>query len=270
MELPKAKIKAQSLDPKFMILFARPKTGKSTFCAALDNNLVLDLEDGYTALEAAKIVMTNNSTCIDEIKEVVRELHKEKVATGKKPYRFITIDNATRLEERVNKYAIQLYQDTPVGKNWGWLKDDKGVFVKDAQGNNVIDPKADIKSLAMGAGYAYIKQAIINVLNWLQPYCDTLILVCHTKDKNIQYNGVEMNEMSVDLLGKTADVLCGMSDAVGYMYRSVEGKTILSFKAGDNVIRGARNPKLSNKEFEVIQLNEAGDGVVVNTKCIFD
>lgn len=268
IELPKQRIKATSTNPKFMVLFARPKTGKSTFCASLEDNLILDLEDGYTALDAMKVVLTDNSTCIDDIKDVVRLLHKEKKETGKNPYRFITVDNATRLEERINKYAIQLYQETPVGKNWGYMKDANGMFVKDKDGNNIIDPKADIKSLAMGAGYAYIKQAIINVLQWLQSYCDTLILVCHTKDKNIAIAGSEMNEMSVDLLGKTGDVICGMADAVGYMYRNTAGETILSFKAGDNVIRGARAEHLRNMEFSVISVDK-DNKVVVNNSKIF-
>ena len=46
VELPTLKVKATRVNPKKIILFSNPKTGKSTAVAALENNLMLDLEDG--------------------------------------------------------------------------------------------------------------------------------------------------------------------------------------------------------------------------------
>ena len=263
--LPTQRIAATSQNPRFMVLFARPKTGKSTFCASLDNNLILDLENGYEALDAMKIVLTDNKTCIDDLKDVVKQLHAYKKQNGQNLYKYITIDNATRLEERINRYAIQLYRETNLGKNWGYLKDQYGQYILDKNGERQDDPKADIKSLDMGGGYTYIKKAICDVISWFQNYCETIILVCHTKDKNIQKAGSEMNEMSVDLLGKTGDVICSMADAVGFMYRDSEG-THLSFEAGDNVIRGARAEHLRNRDFVVITCDKDNKIVVDNSK----
>lgn len=49
--------------------------------------------------------------------------------------------------------------------------------------------------------------------------CDNFILIGHTKDKLINKNGEEMAEMSLDLVGALANIICGEADAVGYVYR---------------------------------------------------
>lgn len=76
-----------------------------------------------------------------------------------------------------------------------------------------------------------------------------------------------MSEMAVDLAGKSADIICGEADAVGYLYR--EGnRTYLSFEGGDNTIREARSPHLRGKKLIVAESNEDND-VVFNTSEVF-
>jgi hypothetical protein len=88
-----------------------------------------------------------------------------------------------------------------------------------------------------------------------KPLCDTLILVCHVKDKQIKKNSEEMSEMSVDLAGKTGDIICGEADAIGYVYR--DGKnTYVSFNGGDNTIREARPLHLRGKVFKVAESDD--------------
>lgn len=47
--------------------------------------------------------------------------------------------------------------------------------------------------------YLYFRKAIVEMINMFKPFCETLILVAHVKDKQIRVNGEEMSEMSVDL-----------------------------------------------------------------------
>ena len=82
----------------------RPKSGKSSIMASLDSNLIIDLEDGYRALSVMK-VKVNNAQEIFEVAQAISNKIKE---TGSMPYRFITIDNASRLEEFSLSYAAQL------------------------------------------------------------------------------------------------------------------------------------------------------------------
>ena len=53
--LPKEKIKAKVENPRFLILFGKPKAGKTTLVSRLDNNLIIDLEGGSEFLEALAI-----------------------------------------------------------------------------------------------------------------------------------------------------------------------------------------------------------------------
>ena len=50
--LPTGKIPAETQDPKYLILFGLPKVGKTTILSTLDNNLILDFEEGSTCVDA--------------------------------------------------------------------------------------------------------------------------------------------------------------------------------------------------------------------------
>mgnify|MGYP001020205287 FL=1 len=99
------------------------------------------------------------------------------------------------------------------------------------------------------------------------PYCETLILVCHVKDKQIRKESEEMSEMSLDLAGKTGDIIAGEADAIGYLYR--EGKaTYLSFDGSGNIIMEARPAHLRGKTFKVIEADKEGN-LKVDTTTLF-
>lgn len=218
--------------------------------ASLENNLILDLENGYRSLPVMKLQVRSARDFFD----VKSLLAKKASETGKVPYSFITIDNATRLEEMSLALAAQYYRGTPMGAGWGMLKDPKGMPIM-RDGKPVPDPKADVRMLPNGAGYTYLRKAVRDLIVMFEPYCDTLILVCHVKDKQIRKDGKEMNEMSVDLAGKTGDIICGEADAIGLVYR--EGnKTYISFEGGDDTIKEARPLHLRGRKFCVAESDE--------------
>jgi hypothetical protein len=253
--LPTERRKATDYNPRLMVLFGKPKCGKSTLMASLDSNLIIDLEDGYRALDVM-CVQARNASDIYQIKVAIEQKNHE---NGDKPfYRFITIDNATRLEEMSLMVAAGFYRKTPMGTNFGYKKDSIGNILMDANGKKVIDPKADVRQLANGAGYLYLRQAMKEMVNMFKPLCDTLILVCHVKDKQIKKNDEETTEMAVDLAGKTGDIICGEADAIGYVSRQ-DNKTILSFKGGENNIRGSRPLHLREKTFVVAESDDDGN-----------
>lgn len=104
--LPTERRKATDYNPRLMVLYGRPKSGKSSLMASIDNNLIIDLEDGYRALDVMA-VQARSANDIFEIKNLIAQKNEE---NGGKPfYRFITIDNATRLEEMSLVYAAALY-----------------------------------------------------------------------------------------------------------------------------------------------------------------
>lgn len=253
IELPTKRREIQQYNPKLLVLFGKPKAGKSTLMASIDDNLIIDLDDGYQALSVMSILAKS----AEQLFEIKRALQEKAKADGKKPYKYITIDNATRLEEIALPYAAALYRNTPMGAGWGVLKDPKNPMInaKDANGKPIPDPKADVRVLPQGSGYLYLRKAVRELVDMFKPFCETLILVAHVKDKQIRVNGEEMSEMAVDLAGKLGDIICGEADAIGYIYRQ-GNKTYVSFEGGDNTIREARPLHLRGKKFVVAESDE--------------
>lgn len=257
IELPKKRTEVTNFNPKLIILFGKPKSGKSTLMASLDNNLIIDLEDGYRALSVLKVQARSARDLFEIAMSIKAEMDNNK---GQYPYRFITIDNATRLEEMSLGYAAQLYRATPMGNGWGMKKDPQ-------TGKLEPDPKADVRALPNGAGYLYLRQALRKIIDMFRPLCDTLVLVAHVKDKQIRKNGEEMSEMTVDLAGKLGDIICGEADAIGYVYREGNG-TFISFEGGDNSIKEARPLHLRGKKFEVAT-SDKENNITVDMSKIF-
>lgn len=199
----------------------------------LDNCLIVDLEGGSEFLEALSIQARD----INTLGEIATQIRQQIADTGKKPYKYIAIDNATRLEEMCLGYAANLYRATPMGKTY------KG---------------EDVRTLPNGSGYLYLREAVKKVISMFRDLCDNFILVGHTKDRMINKDGEEMTEMALDLVGKLGDIVCGEADAVGYIYRK-KNQTIISFEGGDNSIREARAPHIRGQKVVVAESNEANE-----------
>ena len=70
--LPKEKLKARIENPRFLILFGKPKSGKTTLASKLDNNLIVDLEGGSEFLEALAIQARSVNDLGEKLKKKVR------------------------------------------------------------------------------------------------------------------------------------------------------------------------------------------------------
>jgi hypothetical protein len=226
--LPTVKEKATRVNPKRLLVYSKPKTGKTTAFAGLDNNLLIDLENGADYVEAMKLKVNSLKELYDAGKAI-----KE----AGKPYKYVTIDTVTALEEMIMPLAVKLYKNTSMGKNY--------------DGDNVL-------SLPNGAGYLYIRQAFFQVLDFIDTLAPHIILSGHIKDKQVDDKGEMVMSANIDLTGKIKSLICANSDAIGYMYRK-DNKTILSFKTNEEVTCGARPEHLRNEE---IVISEMIDGVI--------
>lgn len=230
--LPTSKIPAVSVNPKFLIIYGRPKAGKTSALAQLESNLIIDLEGGSRFIDA----MAVQARSVNELGEIAQAIRAKNKEVGHNFYKHITIDNATRLEEICLSYAKLLYMQTPVGKNY------KG---------------DDVRTLPNGSGYMYIRQAVRKVIDMFKDLCDEFILVGHVKEVQIEQNGEELSEMALDLVGKLSAIVCGEADAVGYLYRKGT-ETHISFKGGDGTIKEARAPHLRGQDIIIATGNEDG------------
>jgi hypothetical protein len=227
--LPTKKVKADRVNPKRLIVYSKPKTGKTTAFAGLDDNLIIDLENGADYVEALKVKANN----LQELKEVGKAIKEANY-----PYKYVTIDTVTALEDMVMPLAINLYQKTPMGKNYS--------------GDSIL-------TLPNGAGYLYIRQAFFQVLDFIDTLAPHIILSGHIKDKQVDDKGEMVLSANIDLTGKIKSLICANADAIGYMYRK-GNETIISFKTNEEVTCGARPEHLRNEE---IVVSEMKDGEII-------
>ena len=232
--LPTTKIPATSENPKYLILYGLPKAGKTSCLAQLDNHLIIDLEGGSTFIDALAI----QCRTIQDLGEAAQAIRAKNAEVGHNFYRRITIDNATRLEDICLGFAATLYRKTELGKN--------------GKGD-------DVTTLPRGAGYKYLRDAVKKVIDMFKELCDEFILVGHVKDSITEKDGGEVSAREIDLVGKLGKIVCGMADAVGYVYRK-GNETHISFKGGtDDTIMEARAKHIAGKDIVIATGNEDGD-----------
>ena len=231
--LPTAPLAPETQNPKNLIIFSKPKVGKTELLAGLPDCLIIDLENGTDYVSAMKV----KAGSIKDIKTI-----GQAIIQANKPYKYIAVDTITALEEMCIPYAEQLYANTPMGKNWPT----KG---KAEYGS--------ILNLPQGAGYPYLREAFTKVIDYIKTLAPHVILVGHVKDTVIDKNGTDVNALELDLTGKIKRITCANSDAIGYLYR--KGKeNILSFNTTDDIACGARPTHLRNQEFVISEMTDKG------------
>lgn len=251
INLPTSKVEAGRVNPKTMVIFGKPKTGKTTILSELDNCLIIDLESGSDFVDALKYDVKAKAKEEDVepiiiLKNLINTIKKANKEKGGYVYQYIALDTVTALEDVVLVLAGQLYKKTSMGKNWDGT---------------------DVRDLAQGAGYRYTRMALQIVLNELESLCDTFIIIGHLKDKLVEVNGKEMPERGLDLTGKSASILCSQVDAIGYIYRD-DNETIINFEPSESLIAGARSKHLKGQKITVATSDE-DDNVTVDWTKIF-
>jgi hypothetical protein len=240
--LPTSKVPAAHKSPKNLIIFSKPKVGKTSILSQLDNCLILDLENGSDYVDAVKIKAAN----VDDIRKIGKAIKE-----AENPYGIIAVDTITALEEMCIPYAEELYMRSPMGKNW--LTDGKPKY-------------GSILNLPNGAGYPWLREAFTKVIDYIKTWAPRTILVGHVKDTLLEKNGSEFNALDLDLTGKLKRIASSNSDAIGYLFRRGT-KNILSFKTTDEISCGARPDHLRNQEIELSDLVD--DKVVADWSKIY-
>mgnify|MGYP006349347761 FL=1 len=96
-------------DPKSLLIFKKPKVGKTTLLSQLPNCLIIDLENGTDYISAVKL----KANTIQELFDIEAAIIK-----AKNPYKYIALDTVSALEELCIPYAEYLYSKSPMGSSW--------------------------------------------------------------------------------------------------------------------------------------------------------
>lgn len=253
IKLPTQKIKATHKSPKNLIIFSKPKVGKTELLAQLDNCLILDLEDGSDFVDALKV----KASSVEDINEIGKKL-----AAMDHKYDYVAIDTMTALEQFCIPYGEVIYSRTPMGKNW---------FKKDAQTKKLSKASGKVMygsiiNLPNGAGYMYLREAFAKMIGYIKTWAPRIIQVCHVKDILLDKDGTEFNVMDLNLTGNIKRTTAAQSDAIGYIYRK-GNQNIMTFKTVDDTTCGARPEHLRNAEIVISEMKE--DGLVTHWDKVY-
>jgi len=250
IELPKGKMKPTRISPKTMVIYSKPKSGKTSIAAALEGNLIVDFEDGAEFTDGARFnvmmkAKEENTSVLSVIKDLVEQIKVANKEKGSYVYKYITLDTVTALEDISLELANIMYRNTVQGKNW--------------EGK-------DVRDLANGAGWRWMRSALTRLINEFQGLSETLIIFGHVKDKHVELEG-ELPEKALALAGKMSSILCSQVDIVGYMYRDGM-ESIINFKPSENLIAGGRVKHLEGEKI-VIATTQPDKSVKVEWNKIF-
>lgn len=229
MELPLTPSPAKRVNPKQLVIFGKPKCGKTTITAGLTLTgkwLLIELEtEGADFVEATKVQCNN----LGELVEVGKA-----ITAAKHPYEGVIVDSVTKLEDMCLPYAAQLYKASPMGINW---------------------TGSDVRTLANGAGYLYLRNAFQNMVNTVFTFAPNIIYIGHLSDKLIDKKGEEVSSKELDLTGKISKIMCANVDAIAYCYRK-DNQTLLNFKSSEEVVCGSRCEHLRGQEIVIAESDE--------------
>lgn len=223
IQLPTKKRPALSKDPKLLLLYGAPKVGKTDFLSKLDRCLILDIDLGGTGTDYVE-ALTVKANSLQQLADICKQ-----IKTQKHNYKYLAIDVFDQLESWCEVSATQKYKESVLGKNF--------------TGSSVL-------LLPNGAGYKWLREEIEL---WIQAFRNlglNLIFVSHLKISAINKGGADVQARDLDLTGKIKNIVCGMADAIGYLYRGEDNELRVSFNTNDDVNCGSRCAHLRGQDFE--------------------
>lgn len=112
---------SRDLKGKYILIYGKPKTGKTTLASKFPKNLLVAFEKGYNAIDGIKAVDINKWA---DFRLVLRQLEKPE---ARAMYDTITIDTTTIAYEMCEQFvcaqnAVQSIRDIPWGQGWTLVK----------------------------------------------------------------------------------------------------------------------------------------------------
>jgi hypothetical protein len=177
--LPEGKTSINNkLEDQIMLVYGRPKIGKSTLCSNLDKALFLATEAGLNHLEVYKINIVNWESLL----KVCAEL-----AQGNDKFDTIVIDTVDNLVMYCSDYICKKLD---------------------------VEHPGD---LSHGRGWSAVTQELKRVLTKLSAMPYGLIMIGHSKQEEIETKTQKYNRFTLNIGGKNCDVIKDMSDIILFM-----------------------------------------------------
>jgi hypothetical protein len=252
MQLPEGIVKAAHKNPRTMLVYTKPKQGKTTVVSGLPNCLIVDTEEGSDFVDALKVKVKNYA----ELRELAGMIYSKGYDPNTKvytpPYKYICVDTLTRIDEWSEIEGTFKYMDKPQGKSFNRIGGVKG-------GTKIVDPNhpdfETVHEIGQGFGYKYSRETVVNFFESFNTLAPHIIYNCHVKDKFVGSNvsGAEIVTREINLTGKLKDIIASKVDTIAYGYRE-KNAFILNF-ADDT---GSRSPHLSGQKITISEKDASG------------
>ena len=224
---------SRDLKGKYILIYGKPKTGKTTLASKFPKNLLLAFEKGYNAIDNIYVQDINNWS---DFKQVLRQLKRPEVQAQ---YHTITIDTATIAYEMCENYICQ---------------------------QNSVQSISDIP---WGGGYAATKKEFETCLRQITMLGYGLVLISHIetrKEKNSDDTEIEilapsMPKRCYEVVNQIVDIIGYIAtewDDVGGSERYLYTRQTPTVMAGSRFKYLAPKIKLGDEEL-VAAINEAID-----------
>lgn len=227
--LPKEKSKKSTeLSEQIMLIYGRPKIGKSTLCSCFPDALFIATEPGLRGLSVNKVNVTSWETFIDVFTEI---------AKGEHNYKTIVIDTADKMLKLIRDYVV------------------KGAGV-----NSIGD-------LGHGKGYTESREILSETIDRMASLPYGLIFVSHCVTEVVETKLDKYNRWTITVgAEKDNDILMNLMDIILFMDSKIIGgeevgvihtKPSMNFDAGDKSMLLPTSiefpPNNPAKAFEVIE-----------------
>ena len=173
---------SRDLKGKYILIYGKPKTGKTTLASRFPKNLLIAFEKGYNAIDGIKAVDINKWA---DFKLVLRQLEKPE---AREMYDTITIDTTTIAYEMCEQFICS---------------------------QNGVQSIADIP---WGGGYAAAKREFESCLRKITQLGYGLVIIAHV-EKRIEKRA---DDSEVEILGpaipkRAYDIVNQLVDIIGYI-----------------------------------------------------
>lgn len=257
INLPTAPRVAVLKTPKRIILFSKPKIGKTITVSKLPKCLILDFEDGTLAIDAMSYPIKSYQDVLDVCDAIVEAEY---------PYKFLAIDTASALEEMCIDEAEIRY--ARANKEW-FLKNKEETDYHPSSGKKVY---GNIINLPYGAGFKYVTEVYTEIMNRIEKCAPKIIILAHSTYATINKDGVDFSTLDIQMSKKNRFISTFKADAIGYMYRK-ENKNFINFTATDDVNAGGRHRYLEKEHVLISEYNkdaQDNETLITHWDKIFD
>ena len=235
MELPNNVRKPIAMNPGTLLIYAPPKTGKTTIVAQLKNSLLLELESRGADYVEGCILDIEKPSDFDAALEAIEKAGK--------PYDYVIIDTLTKLDEWSEIVGTYNYMQKSQGK----------AFNREggkSTGDMIIhtDKRFEtVHELGQGFGYQHSRNQMMEWFKKASTVAKHVIFIAHIKDKLVESKSGDAVETSdINLTGKVKGMVSAKVDAIAYLQR-VDKQCFLNFDNEYKVVSGGRCNHLQGK-----------------------